>query len=102
MLITWSEVSRGVPRSPNRHLDQLRIFNVIATVYSRRPRSLRNWVVSIGGRAGVGAAGCDRRFTAGIGAAARLTCICHWFVLPSSKGLGVLVQSERRLTATYV
>src|SRR5260370_42366879 len=26
MLITWSEVSRGVPRSPNGHLDQLRIF----------------------------------------------------------------------------
>lgn len=24
--MTWSEVSRGVPRSPNRHLDLLRIF----------------------------------------------------------------------------
>jgi len=26
MSITWSEVSRGVPRSPNRHLGQLCIF----------------------------------------------------------------------------
>ena len=26
MLITWSEVSRGVSRSPNGHLDQFRIF----------------------------------------------------------------------------
>jgi hypothetical protein len=26
MLITWSEVSRGVPRSPNRHLDQFRVL----------------------------------------------------------------------------
>ena len=24
--MTWSEVSRGVPRSPNRHLDQLRVL----------------------------------------------------------------------------
>ena len=26
MPITWSEVSRGVPRSPNRHLDQFRVL----------------------------------------------------------------------------
>ena len=24
--MTWSEVSRGVPRSPNRHLDQFRVL----------------------------------------------------------------------------
>jgi hypothetical protein len=26
MLMTWSEVMRGVPRSPNRHVDQFRVL----------------------------------------------------------------------------
>ena len=72
MSITWSEVSRGVPRSPNRHLGQFRILRQVDV--ARRKVELNSFSdVRAGFRLGftsrrtAGEFGAHRRVVTGLG-----------------------------------
>src|SRR5580700_648997 len=82
MPITWSEVSLGVPRSPNRDLEELRVFRQI-DVSRRQVKFYGLPDIRAGlrlGFAGGGAAGefwADRRVVAGLGIMFQNDPECH-------------------------
>src|ERR1035441_10011263 len=72
MLMTWSEVSRGVPRSPNRHLDQFRVlrqFEIgrLQIQFNGFPDVGARFLLGFASRRAAGEFGAHRRVVAGLG-----------------------------------
>ena len=72
MSITWSEVSRGVPRSLDRHLGQFRIFRQYGIAgrkveFDSFPDVRAGFVLGFTSRRAAGKLGAQRRVIAGLG-----------------------------------
>ena len=71
-MITWSEVSRGVPRSPNRHLDHFRVlrqFEIgrLQLQFNGFPDVCERFLFGFASRRATGEFGAHRRVVAGHG-----------------------------------
>jgi len=82
MLITWSEVSRGVPRSPNRNLGELCIFRQFDI--ARRKVEFDSFsdvragfVLGFASRRATGEFGAHRRVVTGLGIMFQNDSECH-------------------------